>query len=256
MAERVDALGREVPEWAREAFDILAADGRAVGVLRWPADGRSDPYWADGDALIGPSVVYINSGPAPIKAAGGNPSECARNALAMEAESKAHPVHAAKVPPMDDARRAEFFGALLKLSGDHQSVLGPRPAPTPSDAPPTTYVRGPWQFVDLDGKTHTLAPERRHNATCSRCHGPAYVGLGLPRCEREGGCLADREPVVFGEAPHWKESSVFPAVMPNSETEWFYQLGTGGDYGPFITRDAAVAAWREAVLARAKREAT
>jgi len=84
--------------------------------------------------------------------------------------------------------------------------------------------------------------ERRHNATCPRCYGPAYQGLGALRCERVGGCLADVDPT--GQA--WCRASM------HQERYFWHEANPSLRYA---TRELAVAAWREAVIAKAEREA-
>ena len=106
-------------------------------------------------------------------------------------------------------------------------------------------------------------PPRRHNATCPRCYGPAFHGFGYaPTCEREGGCLADKEPRVFAHPASLDVRHPDADVLevpaddgPFSTAErgwWALSLGPSA---LFATRDQAVAAWREAMLERAKRDA-
>ena len=106
------------------------------------------------------------------------------------------------------------------------------------------------------------ATPRRHNATCPRCYGPAYVGLGLPRCEREGGCLADREPHTVAWPASMevgkREADILEVPEGNGPDDdgergwWVHEIDADAVYA---TRGLAIAAWREAVLDRAKREA-
>ena len=106
-------------------------------------------------------------------------------------------------------------------------------------------------------RTAQLEAPRRHNATCPRCYGPAYHGFGYkPECERVGGCLADKEPSVFGmqdprpAVPADVEARAYAATR--GEVAWYLPALNAG---PFASRGLAVAAWRETLLARAKRDA-
>ena len=127
--------------------------------------------------------------------------------------------------PLDESAKREALDALRALSADHVAAT----------------------------------PPRRHNAHCPRCYGPAYQGLGAVKCEREGGCLATREPRVSpldhdDGSYDITHSSIVVKHGPAGEFDCEPGYFTADD-GPYATRDLAVAAWRETVLARAKREA-
>ena len=118
--------------------------------------------------------------------------------------------------------------------------------------------------LDVSGhapQTVTRAPERRHNATCPRCFGPAYHGAGRVLCEREGGCLVDAVPARTGTvldgydftANEWRVTNVFKPGRRRGESLHFAE--GHGERAEHPTAAGAVTAWREAVLARAKREA-
>lgn len=96
---------------------------------------------------------------------------------------------------------------------------------------------------------------RRHNAHCTRCYGPAFHGAGALRCERVGGCLADVEPKVdaIDASADLRDAAPDADVWEMSGRE-NYWLADGCD-GRYATRELAVAAWRDAVIAKAKREA-
>lgn len=231
---RLDALGREVPEWAREAFDVLAEDGRRVAVL---TEVREDELWANdrraNDSCIvrsdaaGLHGVQVRAGETGMcyPLVHGTWADAARRALAMEAE-RLHPQQTVKLPPMDEAKRAEVIDALRALSSDWHAPIAPR----------------------------------RHNATCPRCYGPAFHGWGYaPKCEREGGCLADAVPSsvrtyhVDRNKRSWLSANPGDGMPPR---ETAYRAVSGDDEGPLMpTRDLAVTAWREAVLSRAVEEA-
>lgn len=96
------------------------------------------------------------------------------------------------------------------------------------------------------------AHARRHNAHCPRCYGPAYQGLGALRCERVGGCLAEREP---GPTEVGQDKPFVSIATDRGEMAWWVYGHSVIRRAQYATREFAVAAWREAVIARAKREA-
>lgn len=85
----------------------------------------------------------------------------------------------------------------------------------------------------LEATKPGLSAARRHNATCPRCKGEAFVGLFSFECMRAGGCVpvAEREPGLL---------DVFWDLQRTGETRWC----VSGLSGRYATRDLAVAAWR------------
>lgn len=260
----LDALGRPVPEWARAAFDLLAKDGRRVQVgvglpsggrrrgdavlLTWQADKPpSVSVWqVDAEThLDGWHTVYVG-------AAGRTLADVARRALAMEAER-----NAPKSPTgtLDLATGGTCARGVAIYPG--QTTLTINAAPPRLTEEQAASIAASVQdgikkravieaIADvarsISDMAHRLGTPR-HNATCPRCHGPAYQGLGLPTCERAGGCLADAVP---------GRDDVREGAGLAGERYYSHALHTSAIYA---TRDLAIAAWREALLARAKREA-
>lgn len=156
---------------------------------------------------------------------------------------------------------------------DHITVYGTADGPGERVKllPPNQQADATWAALEL-AKQEAIARSavdlaaanakaRRHNATCPRCFGPAYHGFGYkPECERVGGCLADKEPVECDlDGVRWdalreafKAADVVRVVDVHDEVGWYT---AASERAVYATRDLAVAAWREAVLARAKREA-
>lgn len=101
-------------------------------------------------------------------------------------------------------------------------------------------------------------PKPAPRAYCPRCYGPArpaYTGLFSHeplRCERVGGCLAEREPRVGQDNDATNEIYVFSFTERGAaERNWAVSDRQSVRYA---TRDLAVAAWREAAIAKAKAE--
>lgn len=101
-------------------------------------------------------------------------------------------------------------------------------------------------------KLEVIDLDRRHNAHCPRCYGPAYQGLGALRCERVGGCLAEREP---GPTEVGEDTTFVSLATDRGEKAWWVYGHAVIRRAQYATRELAVAAWREAVIAKAKREA-
>ena len=115
-----------------------------------------------------------------------------------------------------------------------------------------------WRFAEPSTETvihRDTKPEnvsvRRHNAHCPRCYGPAYQGLGALRCERSGGCLAEREP---GPTEVGQDKPFVSIATDRGERAWWVYGHSVIARAQYATREFAVAAWREAVIAKAKRE--
>lgn len=154
--------------------------------------------------------------------------------------------------------RAEIAEKRAKQLGERVSSLEAALRGTTSIAapiqksPPTSFVkREPVNAADAltaEARRRATAPDPStvmHNATCARCNGPAYQGLGRVVCERVGGCSAERDPIILGR--HHESYSGAKDVSHESrdghETAW-YAWRAGIPTGPFATRDLAVAAWR------------
>ena len=101
-------------------------------------------------------------------------------------------------------------------------------------------------------KLEVIDLDRRHNAHCPRCYGPAYQGLGALRCERVGGCLAEREP---GPTEVGEDTTFVSLATDRGEKAWWVYGHAVIRRAQYATRELAVAAWREAVIAKAKRVA-
>lgn len=232
-----DALGRPVPEWAREAFELLAKDGRRVAVESGlTATGEAD--WRIWAPLPG-GATYVQhvASHTPIACTVDTLADAARRALAMEAERAEAERLRANVDRSIAACAPSIERALDALNAEAT------PAP------------------------RKLMQPRRHNTTCPRCHGPAYQGAGRVLCEREGGCLADREPETVGynvsgydwttthdvHGPRYMASHYSRARVSPDEPMFFAE--GHGVRTEHPTEAGARTAWREAVLARAKREA-
>jgi len=160
------------------------------------------------------------------------------------------------LPPPSDSVRA-LFETMLDLADPYPTPLWAAKELAKQEAAARTTVN----LVAENAKA------RRHNATCARCFGPAYHGFGYaPACEREGGCLAEREPVVNEGHPAIDDTPPLGADVWMAgcwsddwtrripENGWTHALAAvdGEETEGWATRDLAVAAWRERLLARAK----
>lgn len=111
-----------------------------------------------------------------------------------------------------------------------------------------------WRYLAHRESARVEAPAasdlRTHNATCPRCHGPAFEGIGLPRCLRsEAECEA-----VTNPRPAYTHR--FDGGRGEMLWEAVGEVEKGGDV--FCRRHPieaeAIAIWRRDVLAaRAKR---
>jgi hypothetical protein len=126
---------------------------------------------------------------------------------------------------------------------------------------PFVWVQGPGPSLDFNWPSECFFPpepqpevvvSNHYNARCPKCNGRAYLGLALINCEREGGCLATREPtrdeVASYKDPHtgdvlWAWCNVGAAKSG---------ITTQGIGLP--TRQMAVDAWRASVLEHARKE--
>lgn len=107
--------------------------------------------------------------------------------------------------------------------------------------------------------------QRRHNAACPRCYGPAYRSLGVERCERDGGCLVEREPRValLRAATPTTNPDILQAGVCSAGTSIGPFFGPGVEHGWFVRRTEtvhallsdAVSAWRADLIWVARVEA-
>lgn len=84
---------------------------------------------------------------------------------------------------------------------------------------------------------------------CSRCGGPAYVGLHEVVCERVGGCRTIDERVDA-----MMEPSRFVVVRHLGDREPYWTAGGFRDSEQHPTREGAIALWREARAAQLRAE--
>lgn len=175
-----------------------------------------------------------------------------------------------------------------RLPNDGMAVT-PEPAPCPAIPPPpentaalvwareikelvadAAKVRG--FLVGLYKLDETPPAPKAH---CPRCYGvarPAYTGLFSYeplRCERVGGCLAEREPDAVGYEIHGHEfverdtpeataaTGRWLAVAGSPERVYFATSAVNGQCyarGDHPIREEAIALWRASAISRAKRE--
>lgn len=252
----LDALGKPVPPWAAEAFAILSADGRRVGVNAWPEPfGKSDTDAIIHARFVGTwgclrlrstnCVLYVADASAIRAATFPTASDyaiAARRALAMEAE-RAQPAGERGIkypdqptltinwqpPAFTDDAVGQFAAAVSGLSRAVDSFVAKATDAAKREFPPERLA----------------AENMRGLATCLRCGGPAgFLGI---RCERVGGCATAEERVAAMEP----DADLVLPMTVRGETRWLLPAPDRRTPSPgYATRDLAIAAWREAMLAR------
>lgn len=132
---------------------------------------------------------------------------------------------------------------------------------------PASYIDNPeWKFR-IVGRIVEIK-ETPHNTICKRCYGPAYQGIGAIQCEREGGCLAEREPIIVPRLGYpeggYREDEIYilesaqclnREAADNGYVEKAWALRVSPKIKWYATLEAAKAAWRIAVIEEAKRKA-
>ncbi len=153
------------------------------------------------------------------------------------------------------------FLTFMSYHAEDQGLAKDAPRPKPVYLPPESKV----EYVAIP-KPHT-------SSRCTRCGGPAYVGLLHVTCERVGGCKTEAErigePVVsrvsganayvnewawLAESPHQFVVQAKPGcerVCTSLHVDLL--MARGITHGHHPTREGAIALWRERALA-AERE--
>jgi len=258
---RKDALGRDVPEWAISAFDLLAKDGRRVAVVTEAEQDDDDfPGWRcarrRGDVILAERTVHVWASDSP-----GEPhpegrwvdarvvtslADAARRALAMEAERKA--------PKCNDERCVKSAPGCCYRNPERLDIAATGGA----------MVWGKVKALQDEAVAACVLP--RHvvdpnagRVSCLRCGADAgFLGIS---CNRVGGCRLPEpeEPRILGpvfngpgERPEtadvWREplfSDDYTKTIP--EEAWTHCLAERDEDGCFAlyaTRELAVSAWR------------
>lgn len=240
-AAPVDALGQPVPEWAREAYAVLSADGRRVFVGGWQ---DRDAFYRAGDATLnGSGVAIVRDDKQTVSAlvrqqcAGfvfgdhATLADAARRALAIEAERKA-----------SARKHTQSLIGFYETQADFERGIGDALAGAERRYPSNADLAKYAPPTDPGPRPRCVAvpvPEPTGMVTCLRCGGPAgYLGIA---CQRVGGCRTAEERV---------------AGMPRPGVVVYYSrrmrevVFVCGDSGEQQSSAAAIAAWRDAMLAR------
>lgn len=210
-----DALGNPVPEWAAEAFAILSADGRRVFVIETGGCDYARP----------PSDVVVLDDGVSIYAGGGDDS------IEVVTDDVYNPLRRPTADTVANcARRA--------LAMEAERELASKPRIVPEN----------WNNAEIAKSVigHAIALDAGL-AACLRCGGPAgFLGI---RCERVGGCRTAEERVAAMEPPEPVDTPL-PPFRGERGFCIFDPRGSRSDDIVHPTREGAIAAWREAMLAR------